>query len=112
MLLHILHHVKCYKIGADVFQAGLKLNIFGSLTGVFAGRRRKVTEKSAGGTLQSLEQEQSVGWIQGAGTGTLDAEGQTTTTARERHRLTDEKREVRQKKLETLDHLGIEGPAE
>ena len=95
-----------------ISQAGLKLNIFGSLTGVFAGRRRKVTEQSASGTLQSIEHEQTAGWIQGDATGTMEAEAQTTTTVKERHRLTDEKREVRQKKLETVDHLGIEGPAE
>jgi hypothetical protein len=95
-----------------VSQAGLKLNIFGSVSGVFAGRRRKVKETAADRTSQSVEQEEGAGWIKGSGAGTLDAVGQTTTTAKERHRLTDEKTEVRQKKLERVDHLGIEGPTE
>ncbi|KAF1984866.1 hypothetical protein K402DRAFT_395235 [Aulographum hederae CBS 113979] len=80
-------------------QAGLNLNLFGAISGVFAGKSKKTTDTDANGKSHSVEDSQGVAHAKGAGGGTLNAIGSAKADSMERERKLEG---------ESVDFLGIE----
>jgi len=90
-------------------QAGLNLNIFAAVSGIFSGKSKKTTDTNADGSSHSVEHSKGAGKMHGAGHGVLNAVGKTDTEVRERHRITEEAVSQNERRnIETVDHLGIE----
>ena len=54
-------------------QAGLNLNIFGAISGVFSGRSKKTTDIAKDGSSKSVEHSEGQGAYKGAAAGTMKA---------------------------------------
>jgi hypothetical protein len=87
------------------------LNIFAALSGVFSGKSKKTTDTNKDGSSHSVEHSTCNGRWKGAGTGTLNAVGESESSVQERHRIAAQQESMNQhQKIETADHLGIEAP--
>jgi hypothetical protein len=94
---------------ANGLQAGVNLNIFAAVSGIFSGKSKKTTDTKPDGSSHSVEHSTGAGKMRGAGHGVLNAIGTSETEVRERHRITDDAASSQQKqKIENVDHLGIE----
>lgn len=92
-----------------MYKAGLNLNIFAAVSGIFSGRSKKTTDTNADGSSHSVEHSKSAGKMRGSGHGVLNAVGKTDSEVKETHRITEEAMSQNERKnIETVDHLGIE----
>ncbi|KAF2453749.1 hypothetical protein BDY21DRAFT_366745 [Lineolata rhizophorae] len=75
--------------------AGLNLNLFAAVSGVFSGRSKKSQQLKDDGSYYAEEEQQSAARAQGVGAGSLAAAGQARADSGAR-------------RLKQTDHLGIE----
>jgi len=90
-------------------QAGLNLNIFGAISGVFSGRSRKVTDTAKDGSSKTTEHSSGEGAWKGAGHGTMNAVASGQADAKERHLKAESESVTASKQAKRVDHLGLGG---
>ncbi|KAI4660788.1 uncharacterized protein J4E79_005356 [Alternaria viburni] len=91
--------------------AGLNLNLFGALSGAFSSKQKKTTHQNADGSSTTEEDKHDKGSASAAvgGRGSAYAAGnaqQSSLKAKESGMAQEQKQG---KKVEKVDHLGIEG---
>lgn len=90
-------------------QAGLNLNLFGAISGVFSGRSRKVTDTAKDGSSKTTEHSEGEGAFKGAGHGTMNAIAAGQAETKERHLKAESERVTASKEQKRVDHLGLGG---
>ncbi|KAF2181097.1 hypothetical protein K469DRAFT_590407 [Zopfia rhizophila CBS 207.26] len=93
--------------------AGLSLNLFGALSGVFSSKSRKTTHSNPDGSSHSVEDrhEQGVAHGYAAGQGTAYAQGNAVENGKKQksREIGEGQQQTRQiKGTKQVDHLGIE----
>jgi hypothetical protein len=84
-------------------KAGLNLNIFAAVSGVFKGRSTKTTDTKKDGSSHSVENREEMGHVNGAGAANLKAVGDAHSHERYRKGIEAEQSQQHQQ----IDHLGL-----
>jgi hypothetical protein len=84
-------------------QAGLNLNIFAAVSGVFKSKSTKTTDTKKDGSSHSVENREEDGQFKGAGAGNLKAVGEAHSHERYRKGVEGEQMQEHQH----IDHLGL-----
>jgi len=90
-------------------QAGLNLNLFGALSGVFSGKSDKMTDTKVDGSSCTEEKSQGVGKVRGEGGGSVNALAAAKADAGTREMRAVKGGEGGNGEGGGVDHLGLEG---
>jgi len=89
-------------------KAGLNLNLFAAVSGVFGSKSKKTTDTDPDGSSHSVEDTEGVGHVKGAGGGNLKAAGSAQANDyQKKTKSVEQKQSQRQEQVESVDHLGI-----